>query len=439
MKTKLKIMLAIFLFGSIVSQAQSDIQVSYSEKGFSSSLKKLQNKKSYRVKLVNVHSALMSLESEVISYDLESSTPDAVKFLSIPSTASLNPSSGFRIVKNGQSEVRNNLMQLVNLINTYDAFYKEILKRTGEELEKWPKSTLDSAKLKRDYIAISNQVFNRVINKDEISKIKFLLQEIDIWASYVNSLAATKDAIFLSNLDVYAKFMASRALLKENSSKYVKCLLVYDAVLNPADISKVSILQGDSFVAKGDLTKIKIAVKNEMTKDTIAVGTLSIPTYKYFTFDFSAGFFGNGLTNDSFSLVEYSADSSTITFKKDYNDSNDIAAGGLLHLSYMATGVLGVGINTGAAISLYDGSIKYLAGGHLKIGNQKQLMLSCGVSVGKVKRLSEAVTSDPLYMDNSESVVVPGQYVEPKLVDKIETSMFIGLSYNLSGVLTKRK
>jgi len=416
--------------------AQNNLTINHNKDGASSITKKLKKGQSYKVVIANTHDWVMSLKSQVISYDVISKTPDITKFLSIPSTDVTRDSYSFRNAEKGRSEVENNLKKIILLVDKYDKFYRTIKSKIDVVLAKWPDDAIRSDML----IEIASEASNDEITKEDILQIQYLLAENELWAAFINSLSLKEnDDSFLSSIDVFTKFMAKRELLKTNSSRYIQVIKVMDDILNPSDSINSNYLVGDSFTTRGDLTKINYAIKNKLTSDTLAVGSIVIPTYNHWALDFSTGFYWNRLSNDTYSLSEYSADSTTITFINDYSKSSDIAVGGQLNLSYMATGTLGLGINTGAAVSLFDGSIKYLFGGHLKIGSRKQIMFSGGLAIGKVKQVSEAVSSDPLYQEFGNQIVVPGKFPEPKFVDKMQSSIYFGLSYNLSSVLTKRK
>lgn len=437
MKSKLYFLLTILIFGATTSFAQTII-INHGERGVSGSLKKLKKGRTYEVKLGNVHSGIMLLKSEVLSYDLVSSSTDITKFLAIPSTASLQANIAFSQVKKDTLEVGNNLERIIKRIDRYDNFYRQMIDSLGVHFKKWPEHSIKNAELQAQVLELSETVFNQTIEKSEILKIRSLLEENELWVIYINNII-TRDITSLSSIDLYSKFIAKRGLLKQNSSNYVQAILTFHGIINPINTVNIEYLQGDKFTVKGDLTNIKYAIQNKLTSDTLAIGSLQLPTYDYWTFDFSTGFYWNKLTNDSFTLSQYNVDSTSITFQKDYGKSSDIAFGGQLNLTYMASGHLGIGINTGAAVSLYDGSTKYLLGGHIKIGSRNQLMLSGGITIGKVKRVSDVIMSDPIFRQDNNTIIVPSRFTELKLVDKVETSIFIGLSYNLSGVLKKRK
>ncbi len=426
----------ILLLGFKMCVAQNSLVIKHDAKGASSETKSLKKGVSYEVSFEDTHNDIMSLKTEIVTYDIVSNTPDATKFLGIPSTEAFSRNFGFRVTEGG-GVIRRNLYSIMDQIDKYHQFHQAMTSKIGSELAKWPTDSIDPDKI----LDIANEASGDEITKADIETIQYLLASNELWAAYINNLATNRnDSTFLDLIDTFSRFMSKRELLKSNSAKYIQSIKVMDNIKNPPEEKKTILLVGDSFTAKGDLTRISYAIKNKLTSDTLATGTLAIPTSGYWTMDFSTGFYWNQLTNDSFTLSSYSADSTTITFVRDYDASNDIAAGGQLNLSYMVSGTFGIGFNTGAAVSLFDGSIKYLAGGHLKFGSRKQLMLSGGVAIGKVKRISEAVsTQKPPFEESGNEIIVPAKFPEPKFVDNVKMSGFVGLSYNLSNTLKKKK
>lgn len=434
MKIYTYLLIALFFVFTSNVLGQETLLITYDQNGIYSPKKSLRKGTKYTIQADQSYNGMMALKSKITSFDLVSTTPDVLKYLSISSTASLQVNSAFRNPKNGVSEVINNLNDIIRRIDQYDIMYRQIETLFGANLKEWPKTPIPIDEVKNKVA----EILNDEITKDDVLRIKFLMEENELWASYISELIKN-DSGALSFIDVFSNFMAKRALLKENSAKYIKAILICDDIISADDEKDPTVLIGDDFTVKGDFTKIEYTILNKLTSDTVAIGSLNLPTYNQWTFDFSTGFYWNQLSNESYTLSSYSADSTQITFKDDYDKSGDIALGAQLNLTYMASGSFGLGINTGAAVSMYDGTTKYLMGGHIKLGSKKQFMLSGGISVGKVKRLSDAVLSEPLFSRSGNSIIVPSKFTEPKLVDKVESSIFFGLSYNLSGVLTKRK
>tara|TARA_A100000171_G_scaffold35638_2_gene34187 strand:- start:5386 stop:6696 length:1311 start_codon:yes stop_codon:yes gene_type:complete len=436
MKKTLSILaILFFVFGQ--ASAQDILTLTQTSSGIKKSTKRLRKGKTYEIKFDEVHEKLLSLKTKIVSYDLVSTSPEVLKFLSIPSTASLEANSNLDGLKS------KDFMQIVrdvtNEIGKLDVFYTKIVGQAGNDLEAWPDVKLVHSRIKQSFQTIGKNEFGTPrLGNEKISEVRALLYTSELLQLKIENDA--KNSFDINSYKQLANFWSKRTLLKEKFDKYIKAIAFYnDLVMIDNDDTKVTSIHGDSFKVKGDETQIDYALQNKLTGDTVIFGQVRFPTYHRWTLDFSSGFYWNQLTSESFSLREYNADSTLITFQEDYDRSSDIAVGAQLNLSYMIDGFAGIGINTGAAVSLVDGNTKYLIGGHLKLGHRKQVMISYGVAFGKVKRVSDVVSNDGRFVRQDNTIVVPAQFAELKLVDKVESSAFIGLSYNLSAVLKKRQ
>lgn len=424
-------------------------------KSFGSNISKgLKARRRYELVVIGAHSGLYNLKVSANQFNQSSKSPEVLKFLSLSATDLLlkaEESDRFVSTSKDSSEIIHpdyetlleneisKLAQIIYILGESDSLIKVSYKH-------WKTGVLDTDQL--------IQTSRNLLQTLELSSSKNeAIIEFGSHLHYSNSIknlvenALKAGILSVGILENYSTFLSLYENVTKYSTRNLKIIeSLCEIVQNPyssSDSSKESkyfdFFRGKSFKVAGDLTKIKLNLVSRLTKDTIYSQTFNYYTYGYWKFDFSSGFYWNQLSNDSYTLTSYNADSTFVTLQKDYSSNNDIAIGGQLHLTYKAADSYGVGINVGAAVSIIDGNTRYLMGGHVLFGRSNQLMLSGGIAIGKVKRLSEAVSSANGFVERDNTVTVPVSFKEPKLVDQVETSVFVGLSYNLGSVFKPRK
>ena len=94
----------------------------------------------------------------------------------------------------------------------------------------------------------------------------------------------------------------------------------------------------------------------------------------------------------------------------------------MMHLYYRFSSIINVGLNFGVGI-IPDQSVSYLGGGSLIFGNRNRFVISGGVMLGSVERLSSLIKENNLYPD------IPLQ--NDFTVKELDFGWYLGISYNL--------
>jgi hypothetical protein len=183
-------------------------------------------------------------------------------------------------------------------------------------------------------------------------------------------------------------------------------------------------VESKSFKAKKDVVEASVLLIDTYKKDTLYNSKLSFYTRSNFAFHFSSGFFYNDISEKTYYVSNRNAAINNI-IEEDGNRSYDIAFGALGHVSYKLDTWLRAGVGVGAAVSMFDGKIRYLVGPSLMFGRQQQLGINAGWSFAKVKVLSTAVFNDQI------GYHVPAAVTSVPTNDRLETGVFIGITYNL--------
>ncbi len=200
----------------------------------------------------------------------------------------------------------------------------------------------------------------------------------------------------------------------------------YAYLLNFIEASQqaVSSLPIAGFTATGDVVDVALQIVDTYTNRTLLEETLSFATYKNFSFDFSTGFFYNNLVAREYYLTEN--EQGKLYIQEENKSKTDISIGALGHFTYKFLPDWRGGIALGAAISPFDGNLRYLLGPTLIWGGQKQVSLTFGLALAQMDELSSAVLHDETGM------YLPQNFGNIPTINKLQKGFFIGITYNLT-------
>lgn len=182
-------------------------------------------------------------------------------------------------------------------------------------------------------------------------------------------------------------------------------------------------LKSEPFEATKDIIEFDMKIVNRITGDTLLNKKIDYYTWGGWSFDFSTGFFGNGLIEKAYYLQK---DSLINIISEEGNKAIDISIGGMFHATHSVSPWWKVGFGIGAALSPIDGNTRYLSGISMVLGKKKLLAINGGYAIANLKVLSNQVQM----VDGLQAV--PTSVTEVPTYKQIQGSWFFGLSYNLS-------
>ena len=146
-----------------------------------------------------------------------------------------------------------------------------------------------------------------------------------------------------------------------------------------------------------------------------------------FKIDFSTGLFVSNLIDHKYAITRdsiFNANDTLRGYRVLRNEEGKIKLGlsAMMHLYYRFSSIINVGLNFGVGI-IPDQSVSYLGGGSLIFGNKNRFIISGGVMLGSVERLSSLIKEKNLYPD------IPLQ--NNLTVKELDFGWYFGISYNL--------
>lgn len=388
---------------------------------------KLRHGKSYRVVLNSIHGGFQKTKVDITQFQQTSEAPAALSFFGIPNTELLPKDvinyKQFSSTSYALTEIASYTADIISLekckIET-DMLHESILAN-------WRK--LDTSALASDKEK-TTQILKKIkFAKDKKSFGIFLQKGYILKATFEHYLSDTLVDEHEEVLSKYSAFLYYLQSLEANQGQYLRML---DFLHQIKDYKpQYDSLEVKTFSVKKDKTEIDINLIDAYRNDTLLKQKIELYSHGYVKFDFSTGFFYNSLKDYSVFAEEIEGDTTKVRLRKDVKSDVDIAIGAQFHATYKCRDNFGLGLNIGAGVSPFDGHTRYLFGGHAMFGKAKQLFLSVGVAIANVKRFSDQGPDNSL---GDDGIIVDKQFAEPRLVNKIDHSIFIGLSYNLGSI-----
>ncbi len=399
-----------------LARAQETIDVFYDAENNSIELQDLPNKvrhnKKYTLILKHINSAHIAPFSEVTTSRFVSDIPDILRsiYVGIPNDAvgSNLPANApvQRVIYQRASAYYRDLVAIQHIS---DDLYQQTRFNPNPEIAK----------------AKEQELFQAL----EVGSI----QEAYAHAVRAKEYIASMEEVYNAQLDKVniqagdmPDFMEEYANIKSYNS--VIEAVDYAYLLNFIDASQqaVSSISIASFTATGDVVDVALQLVDTYTNTTLLEETLSFATYKNFSFDFSTGFFYNNLVEPEFYLKQNENEEGNVYIQEENKSNTDISVGALGHFTYKFLPEWRGGIALGAAISPFDGKLRYLLGPTLIWGGQKQLSLTFGLALAQMDELSSAVIRD------KTGAYLPSNVGDIPTVNKLQKGFFIGITYNLT-------
>lgn len=395
-----------------VDTVQKSITV---EKKIKQTLKKGDN---YILSVSSLNNAIYNLKVTAKSFEIASSIPEVLKPVLPGITTSISggmmavPDSGDLNIDYLRERVNSSRSRLENLKSIADKLYKltqihskvatatSSLAEVIKEYRNIPvdaNSTNIEAFVKQDvaYVATVKAMFDELLKKDIVfSDHKF--------ASLITEITTTNELIKAANYPRYIEFII-------NSTK------------------ANDIVKSKSFYAEKDLMDLKISIIDKYKGDTINTisRTVYIKKFGGLGLSFSSGFFyTEGLSDRAYYLR--ARQDENLALLQDRRMFFDVSIGALGHVYTNLGDALKTGPAIGISVSPFDGKSRYLLGWSFLIGREKLFSFNAGQAWAKQKQLSTAVREDAqgLYFPKGTSAV--------PTFDKVVSSWFIGITYNLA-------
>lgn len=392
--------------------SQDTIQIKYDTESKKVSLedlpKKLVHNNKYVLKLIDINTAHIKVNEELNAYEYVSDIPEILKpiFLGIPNNNVMN---FFEI---DTLNYKTNLF--LSAMHHYDKL--ESIRSTGSKyydktkFSPKPNDTMAIAKLKQKLRLKSNiELVNQLKNSEQ-----FILSALTSYEHNFEKIPITDSKLEILHGE-YAALKNIKLLIDKGT--YRKALGFLLNSLKAKDFINIKTFKG----AK-DLTSIDLQVINTFTNDTIFKDELNFKIYNNWSFDFTSGFMYSDISESKYYLSTRNAEFNNVV-KEDIANF-DVSIGALGHLSYKFSPSFMAGIGIGASLSPFDGKLRYLTGLSLLFGEQKFIGLNVGVAFSKIKTLSDAIMKD------DAGYFQPVDQTEINTVERVETGLYIGLTYN---------
>ena len=411
---KISIIISILWLLPYIAGAQETIEIFYNAENNSIELQNLPDKirhnKKYTLILNHINSAHVAPVSEVITSRFVSDIPDILRsiYVGIPNDAV------------GSNLPITSPMQRV-IYQRSSAYYRDLaaIQRITDDLYQQtrfnPNPEIARAKEQELFQALG------------VSSIQEAYAHVVLAKRYIASIEEVYNAQ-LDKVNIRAgdmpDFLEEYANIKSYNSAIENVDYAY--LLNFIDASQqaVSSLSIASFTATGDVVDVVLQLVDTYTNTTLLEETLSFATYKNFSFDFSTGFFYNNLVEPEFYLKQN--ENENLYIQEENKSNTDISVGALGHFTYKFLPEWRGGIALGAAISPFDGKLRYLLGPTLIWGGQKQVSLTFGLALAQMDELSNTVIRD------ETGTYLPQNSGDIPTVNKLQKGFFIGITYNLT-------
>jgi hypothetical protein len=307
------------------------------------------------------------------------------------------------------------LQETAGKVTTAAKNYEELLKSK-------PKLNVNNFEESLETSVLKNYLNNKKNDKNDAAlkaaKDDYNWQQhlISIYKDYLEQQIKVRDSLIKS---------LSKSVDKEIQEKpAVTKKQTYDKAL--ADIQ----------VPNSDLVNLKITVKD---KKGNAVSTVPLSYYNRagYKIDFSTGFFYTHLEDQEYKAVNklsasapFSNIDTVYQIKQKDKGKGKIAIGILAHYYPRWFKYFNVAASCGFSYQAENRIINFLTGMSVLCGNQQRFIISGGASFGKVKELDKNFFE--IGKDYQNSVL--NAKTEIPVTEKLKSSIFFGISYNLGTI-----
>ncbi|MEL7146651.1 MAG: hypothetical protein AAFO69_09810, partial [Bacteroidota bacterium] len=181
-----------------------------------------------------------------------------------------------------------------------------------------------------------------------------------------------------------------------------------------------------------DATRLRLAMVNRYSGDTVLTQTLDVPAYRGWDTEFSTGFVFNSLYQRDFfteeKLIATVEGIDTVTVIREQKVfEGDMAFGAFFHLSRRAA-IARYGLSLGLGLSLLDGRPRYMLGGHALFLKDQSLGLTAGLAAANIRQLGSQVSKDGLTPDGP----LPEDFGVLPTLDRFRIGWYAAIVWNFA-------
>lgn len=222
-------------------------------------------------------------------------------------------------------------------------------------------------------------------------------------------------------LNNYKDLQKANQVFTSNKDLYAKSVDVIYHTLTSNNFST------KEFQVTKEVTSIKITVVDKFKGDTVLTRSFDYFYKGGLDFDVTTGFFASNLYSKSYYINRNNPDGSR-TIEREDSPGFDLGIGALAHLNYKFSSAAKGGLCVGAYLSTFDTKTRYLIGPSFVFFRKNQLAVSGGLVIGKISKLSGAVSSNGDKIDRP----LPADISSAPMYDKWKTGYFGAITYNLT-------
>ncbi|MBC8485898.1 MAG: hypothetical protein H8D45_07635 [Bacteroidetes bacterium] len=397
-------LIVLLIFSAFSVQAQQTIEYDFLKNKLINEDLNAENGELVVFKVIDVNPFLYEVSINQEGYEYNTTVPVLFQtYFNIPERMHRRKLEEL-VAKDIRSEAYTSFINSVNVYENYVSAYEELL----------------------NLVHIDGLSINEIIeSKEEITGkedalfLKDIKNNIEVIESIhskhsdaeINNIYETLEAAGFENLPLDMK----KLLTKINPSSFSfsaspvtaeKDVIIYEVTITP--------------VENADVMKYGSGSKKVSFKVPVEV-------LGGFKIDFSTGLFVSNLIDHKYAITGdsiFNANDTLRGYRVLRNEEGKIKIGlsAMMHLYYRFSSIINVGLNIGVGI-IPDQSVSYLGGGSLIFGNKNRFIISGGVMLGSVERLSSLIKEKNLYPD------IPLQ--NNLTVKELDLGWYLGISYNL--------
>ena len=377
----------------------------------------LKDGENYKIKIIGLNSAVISLKIAAKSYEISSTAPELLKTVLPGITTSLTGGPlGLTEENQTLEDLRDNVNKSLNRLNK--------LKETSDELYK---ATIFIPCTEKAKVVLNEMItlYKKTYLEANDENIEAFVKQDIIYASTVKAITDEflKKDIVLSGYKytrLLSEINTTNELIKGgNYSKYIDFI--------KKSTTAKGFVTSKPFYTEKDLVELQFTFIDTYANDTVSTIKRTLYTQKTggIGLSFSSGFFyTEGLSDINYYLRERQDENLTILSER--RVFSDISIGALGHLYTNISSFMKTGPALGLAVSPFDGKSRYLLGWSILAGREKMLSITIGKAWAKQKQLSSSVNTD------DQGQYFPKGTTTVPTFEKIVNTWFVGFSYNLA-------
>ena len=364
----------------------------------------LKNGKDYSLQIMGSKGVTLNSSSFnlIIETDQKNITLNTPEILSGFIALSENPPQ--TCIYNGSKEF-SSIESIANGIVDYILPLKRLKSNAKKELNKFL-MTLDSTNQDR---CSTDKEFQKIILEN------ILKQELKQKYELENLLSRLNDGqqLSISEIDRIVQLQNSQSKQLSDDFRFVTSI----PTSNDTIISKV-------FKAGGDFINLNLKILDRNNEQKFEEN-IELSIRNKWRFNFSTGIFLNSITNKNYFLSPSPTDTIVNIVNIEIPEKYDVSFGATATYNYRISTLFGLGPYLGAALSPFDGKVRYHGGLYIGLGKKESVNISFGYAIAKFSSLSDEVN------EVGEQFTLSKLKTTIPVVDKWANSFVIGISYSL--------